>query len=381
MKYRMLAGERVSALGFGAMRLPVLDGDNDKIDRESSLRMMRLAFERGVNYVDTAWPYHGGNSEGVVGQALKDGFRDQVLVADKMPCWEVKMYEDLNRIFNEQLVRLDTDRIDFYLLHCLHAKSWSAMRDLGAVAWGEDLKRQGRIRHFGFSFHDQLPVFKQIVDSHDWDFCQIQYNYLCEQVQAGTEGLHYAAQKGIDVIVMEPLFGGSLVKLPENLVHEISAMSPPYTAADLALQWVWDKPEVKVVLSGMNAMRDVEENLISADKAEANTLTEAERGMVARIRATLESSQPVPCTGCKYCMPCPVGIEISRNFDVYNKARLFGGNTETLNRVLYSMIPDDAKAAACVQCHACEEHCPQKIEIVDELAKVADYFKGVEATR
>jgi len=253
MRYGTLGktGKTVSALGFGAMRLPTLDSP-EAIDEPAAIELIRCAIDHGVNYVDTAYVYHGGNSEAVVGQALRDGYRSRVFLATKCPVWNVQQTADLDRYLDEQMSRLQTDHIDCYLLHCLQKTSWPTIRDLGVLDWAERAQASGRIGEFGFSFHDSIDVFKEIVNAYDWGFCQIQYNYVCDDVQAGTEGLKYAGRKGLGVIIMEPLFGGALANPPQSIweIWQESGGRP----ADVALRWVWDQPEVSLVLSGMSTM-------------------------------------------------------------------------------------------------------------------------------
>jgi uncharacterized protein len=277
MEYRVLGKTRarVSALGFGAMRLP-LRGDESEVDEGAAVEMIRWAVDHGVNYLDTAYVYHGGNGEAVVGRALRDGYRDRVLLATKLPIWSIQHRDDCDRIFDEQLARLQTDRIDCYLLHCLQEPTWPAMRDLGVLDWAEEQQAAGRIRHFGFSFHDSYEVLVEIVDAYDWSFCQIQYNLVNEDVQAGTKGLRYAAAKGLGVIVMEPLFGGTLAEPPPTVRQIWEAAGPQYQPVDLALRWVWNQPEVSLVLSGMSTLDQVRENVESASRAGVGTLTPAE---------------------------------------------------------------------------------------------------------
>ncbi|MGW8323349.1 MAG: aldo/keto reductase, partial [Thermodesulfobacteriota bacterium] len=254
MKYRPFGALdwQVSVLGFGAMRLPIIGNDETRIDEPEAVRMIRHAIDHGVNYVDTAYPYHGGNSERVVGRALGDGYRERVKLADKLPPWFVTKAQDFDRILDEQLDRLQTDHIDFYLLHGMNREFWPRFRDLGAIQWAEDAIKDGRIRHLGFSFHDEYEVFREIVDDYDqWAFCQIQYNYMDVEYQAGIKGLDYAAGKGLPVVVMEPIRGGQLAKEPPPPVAKLLAASPKRRSpADWALQWVWSQPGVTVVLSG-----------------------------------------------------------------------------------------------------------------------------------
>jgi predicted aldo/keto reductase-like oxidoreductase len=359
-----------SALGFGAMRLPVLDNDSNKIDEPEATRMIRYAIDQGVNYVDTAYPYHGGNSEKLVGRALQDGYRERVKLATKLPCWEVKKTEDFDRLLNEQLERLQTEHIDFYLLHALNEKSWATMRELNILDAAEKALAAGRIHYLGFSFHDEYEVFEQIVDGYDgWTFCQIQYNYMDEDEQAGTRGLRYAHDKGLAVVVMEPLRGGQLTLNPPPPIVELWDSAPRQrTPADWALQWVWNQPQVSLVLSGMSTMEQVEQNVVSAGVSGPDTLTDAERALIERVRDKYRELTPIPCTDCKYCQPCPEGVNIPHILGIYNESVMY--NTPEKARRFYSWIEEAERADQCVQCGECEEKCPQGIGIIKWLEKI-----------
>ena len=376
MIYRTLGktGTKVSALGFGAMRLPI-KATEAEVDEPATTEMLRWAIDQGVNYVDTAYVYHGGNSEVAVGKALADGYRQRVNLATKLPVWSVERRDDCDRLLDEQLVRLQTDHIDFYLLHCLQKKSWRKMRDLGVLQWAEDARADGRIRHIGFSFHDDFDTFTEIVDGYDWSFCQIQYNLVNEDVQAGTKGLRYAAGKGLGVVVMEPLFGGTLANPPPP-VREIWDAGPAGSSpADVALRWLWNKPEVSLVLSGMSKLEQVEQNVASACRSGIGCLTEAEAALAASVQEKYRELSPIPCTKCGYCMPCPNGVHIPLDFEFFNNATVFQGSSVTLCRTLYNTLPETQRATACVQCGACEERCPQQIPIREKLREVQEQFK------
>ena len=359
-----------SALGFGAMRFPILDGEYENIDEPEAIRMLRYAIDQGVNYVDTAYGYHGGNSERVVGRALKDGYREKVKLATKLPCWEVKSAEDFDRLLNEQLEKLQADQIDFYLLHALDKESWSKVRDLGVLKWAEGAIADGRIRYLGFSFHDAYEVFQEIVDAYDkWTFCQIQYNYMDIENQAGTKGLKYAASKGLAVVVMEPLLGGKLVKAPESIQALWDAAAKERSAADWALQWLWNQPEVSVVLSGMSTMEQVEQNVASAGASGPGTLTAGDLALVEQAREKYDELCPIPCTQCGYCMPCPNGVDIPTNFVTYNQGIMY--NEPDHAREEYSgEISEEARASACIQCRECEDKCPQSILVSEWMTYV-----------
>jgi predicted aldo/keto reductase-like oxidoreductase len=365
-----------SALGFGAMRLPRIDNDPGQIDEPEATRMIRYAIDHGVNYVDTAYPYHRETSETFLGRALQDGYRERIKLATKMPCWKVEKAEDFDRFLDEQLGKLQTDYIDFYLLHSLDAKSWPKVRDQGVLRWAEGALADGRIGHLGFSFHDKVEAFQEIVDATDlWTLCQIQYNYMDVENQAGTKGLQYAADKGLAVVIMEPLRGGMLTQNVPPSVQEIWDSQvgldgvPPYrrTPADWALQWVWNHPEVSLLLSGMSTMEQVEENVASAGRSGVGTLTVEELALVDRVREAYQALCAIPCTACEYCLPCPSGVNIPRIFEIYNDMVMYGD--EALARMFYSWLDEKERANLCIECGECLEKCPQHIEIPDWLAK------------
>jgi predicted aldo/keto reductase-like oxidoreductase len=359
-----------SALGFGAMRLPTINDDPAQIDEPLATRMIRYAIDQGVNYVDTAYPYHQQMSEPLVGRVLQDGYRERVKLATKLPVWLVEKAEDFDRYLNEQLERLQTEQIDFYLLHGLNGDRWPEVRDLGVLRWAEGAIADGRIGHLGFSFHDEYEVFKEIVDASDlWLFCQIQYNFMDVDYQAGRKGLEYAADRGLAVVVMEPIRGGRLTKSVPPSVQAIWDSSPVQrTPADFALQWVWNQPQVSLVLSGMTAMEHVTENVASAERSGAGTMTAGELAVVERVRAEYDRLCPIPCTDCKYCLPCPSGVNIPRVFEIYNDLMMYGD--ENRAQMVYNMfMKEDERANLCIECGECLDKCPQMIEIPDWLAK------------
>ena len=371
MKYRTFGklNWQPSALGFGAMRMPTIDGDEANIDEAEGTRMVRYAIDQGVNYVDTAYPYHRGNSETFLGRALADGYRERVKLATKLPCWLVKTADDFDRLLNEQLGRLQTDHIDFYLLHALNKESWPKMRDLGVLQWAEGAMADGRINHLGFSFHDSEELFEEIVDAYDqWTFCQIQYNYMDEEHQAGTRGLEYAAEKGLAVVAMEPVRGGRLAGTPPPVVQDLWNGAPvKRTPADWALQWVWNRPEVSLLLSGMSTMEQVRQNLASAEQSGAGSLRPEELTLISQVKDAYAKLSPVGCTDCKYCMPCPHGVNIPRNFNVYNEAFMYGIEH---GKNGFSGIPAEQRPNACIQCGECEPRCPQNLPIMELLGNV-----------
>jgi len=299
-----------SALGFGAMRLPIIGNDSSKIDEPEAIKMIRYAIDHGVNYVDTAYGYHGSNSERLVGKALKDGYRKKVKLATKMPTWLIKNYSDFDKYLDEQLAKLDTDKIDFYLLHGLNKTRWPELEALRVEKWAERTIEDGRIGHIGFSFHDDLDTFKKIIDYYDgWTFCQIQYNYMDTEYQAGTEGLKYAATKGLAVVVMEPIQGGRLAVPPPEEVQKIwDKAGSDRKLAEWALQWVWNQPEVSVVLSGMSTMQQVEENVVSAGRSGVGILTKEDFETIAQVKQKIKEIGFIGCTGCDYCQPCPANV-------------------------------------------------------------------------
>ena len=369
---------RVSALGFGCMRLPT-KGRHEDIDEPAATRMLRYAIDHGLNYVDTAYPYHGGNSERFLGRALQDGYREKVRLATKLPTWLVKASEELDRYLNEQLERLQTTHIDFYLLHSLNQDSWHKVRDLGVLPWAEGAIADGRIRYLGFSFHDKYEVFKEIVDGYNgWDFCQIQYNYMNEDVQAGTKGLKYAAGRGLAVVVMEPILGGGLATPPQAIQELWDTAAKRRTPADWALQWLWNKSEVSVVLSGMSTMEQVRQNVESASNSGIDIVTEDELALIGKVREAYEGLKRISCTKCGYCMPCPNGVDIPLNFEIYNDAVRFDQMDRARKRYP-NRVPEGARADACVQCRECEEECPQGIQISEWMPRVHEELAGVKA--
>jgi len=361
---------QASALGFGCMRLPLTDKANPAtIDEAEATRMVRYAIDQGVNYLDTAYPYHAGQSEHFLGRALRDGYRDKVKLATKMPSWLIKEPQDFTKYLDEQLGKLQTDHIDFYLLHGLNGNRWPNLRDLGVREWAGKAIASGRIRHIGYSFHDNYDAFKEIVDAYDWTFCQIQYNYMDINHQAGMKGLRYAAAKGLAVVIMEPLLGGRLARPPKPVEALWSSASVRRSAVDWALQWVWNQPEVSVVLSGMNTLQQVQENLASADVSRVGSLSEAEMALVRQARIKYEELCPIPCTECLYCMPCPNGVNIPRNFRIYNQGVMYE-DAAGARREYNGWFPEPERANKCKDCDECEEKCPQSIPISQWMPRV-----------
>jgi predicted aldo/keto reductase-like oxidoreductase len=351
------------------MRLPTIGGDRSRIDEPQAMRMLRHAIDEGVNYLDTAYPYHGGNSERFVGRALQDGYREKVKLATKLPVRMVERTGDFDRFLNEQLIKLQTDNIDFYLFHGMRARRLETVRRLDLLAQADRALADGRIRHLGFSFHDTFEVFQEVVDAYDnWTLCQIQYNYMNEEHQAGTRGLEYAASRGLAVVVMEPLLGGKLVAPPPAIQALWDTSGTGRSAVEWAFQWLWNKPQVSLALSGMSAMSHVEENLASAGRSGVGTLTGHDLALVEQVRKKYDELCPIPCTRCGYCMPCPNGVDIPGNFGVFNTAVMYNSFADARRR--YGRRPEGARASACIQCRECEELCPQDIPISEWMPVV-----------
>ena len=358
-----------SALGFGCMRLPTIEGKHENIDEPKAMDMLHYAIDRGLNYVDTAYPYHGGNSEVFVGKALQGGYREKVRLATKSPVWKVEKTGDFDLYLNEQLEKLQVEHIDFYLLHALNADRWESICQLDFQGWAEKALADGRIGHLGFSFHDEYEVFEEIVDGYDWTFCQIQYNFMDIENQAGTKGLKYAASKGMAVVIMEPLLGGRLVDPPDPVRRVWEQTEVDRSPVEWALQWLWNQPEVSVVLSGMSTMEHVEENVAIADRSSVGKLTDEELRLYERVREEYERLCPIPCTECEYCMPCPHGVNIPANFSLYNQGVMYDKIDDSRGRYGWQ-IPEEKRANNCVQCGVCEEQCPQGIVISEWMPVV-----------
>lgn len=374
-------GDRLSILGFGAMRLPV-DETTGQIKEQKAIDLMRRAIDNGVNYLDTAWPYHGGQSEVIVGKALKAGYRDKVKIATKLPSWAITSREHMDEILNSQLEKLGIKTIDYYLLHGLEGDSWDRLKKLGVIEFLETAKADGRIGNIGFSFHGSKEDFIRIIDEYDWVFCQIQYNFLDTGNQAGTAGLEYAAQKDVAVMIMEPLRGGKISKpvAPPAVQALWDQADTRCTPAEWALRWVWNHPEVTVVLSGMNTDKQLDENLTLAGDSKANTFSSSELTLVEKVADTYRELMPIGCTGCQYCMPCPAGVNIPSCFEVYNTAKMFG-ETQQRAQFIYALRNGGVRgnktyASLCVECGECMEHCPQHIEIPERLKEVAAFCEA-----
>jgi len=369
MQYRTdRYGNQLSVLGFGCMRFPQKLG---RIDLEETEAEILTAIEGGVNYFDTAYIYPG--SEAALGQILeKNGLRDKVNIATKLPHYLIRSRDAMERLFREELKRLRTDHVDYYLMHMLtDPATWARLKGLGIEDWLREKKELGQIRQVGFSYHGNSRVFCQLLEEYDWDFCQIQYNYLDEHSQAGRRGLHYAASRGIPVIIMEPLRGGKLVKnLPEEAKKVFASHTPRRTPAQWAFRWLWDQKEVTVVLSGMNSDAMVRDNIATASDARPGELTQADRDMLTRVVAAINKGTKVGCTGCGYCQPCPKGVDIPGTFAAWNRRYSEGKLWGLVDYFICTTLrPNGCAASNCIECGKCEKHCPQGIPIREELKK------------
>lgn len=373
MQYRDFGktGVKVSALGFGAMRLPILHENN--VDVKRAVAMIRHAIDEGVNYVDTAYPYHQGESERIVGEALKDGYREKTYLATKCPVWKLEKPEDFEEVLNEQLHKLQTDHIDFYLLHALSRERFEEkIKKFDLVGRMEKAREEGKIKYLGFSFHDSYDVFLDILNYYDgWDFCQIQYNYVDLEHQAGKKGLKAAASKGLGVVIMEPLLGG---KLANPASHVKKVFPEDRSPVEYALDFLWDQPEVSLLLSGMSDEQQVEENLDFADRSHIGMVTEEEKQVYKEAKEVFDSMALVGCTGCRYCVPCPFGLDIPDIFSLYN---MTAAHREDEAKAGYKAM--EIKAEGCRACHHCEKECPQMIKISQVMPEVARVFAKLEA--
>nr|MDO8115658.1 aldo/keto reductase [Candidatus Sigynarchaeota archaeon] len=380
-KFGSLAWE-ASALGFGTMRLPgkkMLFGLIRKVDVPEAIKIIRHGIDHGINYIDTAYGYHGGKSEIIVGQALKDGYRDKVHLVTKLPMWKVKAPGDVHKYLAEQLKKLDTEHLDIYLCHGLNMGRLNTLKNVPVLKEMEEAKSSGLIKHIGFSFHDSWPVFKEIIDFYDkWEMAQIQYNYMDTEMQATTKGLEYAASKGIAVVIMEPLRGGKLAMPPPEVLALFDAAPVKRTPVDWALQFLWNRPEVSCVLSGMSSMKQVEENLVSAGNSGIGKLTKDEQALLEKVADIFRKMILVPCTACKYCMPCPSGVAIPEHFGLLNDLSRTGDRKRfekqykklAMTKNDLNAARDNGMATLCTKCKKCMEACPQGIDIPAEIEKI-----------
>jgi predicted aldo/keto reductase-like oxidoreductase len=379
----------VSALGFGCMRLPTTPILH-RVDERQSISIIRKGIDLGINYVDTAWMYHMGNSEKILGKALQNGYRQKIKLVTKLPMIFMKKEEDFDRFFNQQLERLQTDYLDMYLFHMLNETNFEKMKQMNLISKMEKARADGKIKHIGFSFHDTLPVFKKIIDFYPWDMAQIQYNYLDTNIQATSEGLQYAHNKRIAVVIMEPLKGGQLANPPKEAIDVINKSDVKRTPVDWALQFLWNRPEVATVLSGMGSMKMVEENCSSADKSGIGSLSPHELTIIDQLTDISKKKIIVPCTACQYCMPCPAGVNIPQNFALLNN-KSFSSEGSFMSRLIQGLFlrnykklstskadavkNNNGRATLCIKCNKCIPKCPQQINIPSELEKVVAVFE------
>lgn len=365
-------GETVSRLGFGTMRLPLLkskDGEKSKVDEQQAIEMIRSSIDGGLSYVDTAYIYHDEESEVITGKALKDGYRDKVLLTTKLPVWLVESEKQMDEFLDEQLKKLDVSYVDFYLLHSLDIDSYHKIRSLNYKSFFERAMKDGRIRFPGFSFHDDYNAFIEIIDDFDWYMAQIQFNYLDDQYQATVEGLKYAGQKKIPVVVMEPLRGGALANPPNEIIDMIESHPRGYSPVEWAFRYVADFPEVTCILSGMSNQAQVDDNMRIFASLESNNLSDEDKKFISKLKEAYEKRIAVPCTDCKYCQPCPQGVNIPRIFNIYNDTYRFDDIDRLVNRYK-AVIKDKQDASYCVDCGACESVCPQGIGVIEILKTI-----------
>lgn len=380
MNYRNFGdlGFKSSAFGLGCMRFPLLkndDGtDSKEIDQQKTTEMIRYAIDNGVTYIDTAYPYHYGESENVVGRALKDGYREKVILVTKCPVWATDKYEDFETILDEQLKKLQVEYVDFYLLHALNRKTWEKINKINVFDFIKEAKEKGKIKHVGFSFHDELPLFKEIIDAYDFEMCQIQLNLLDEYYQAGLEGMRYAAAKGVPVVIMEPLKGGVLANnVPEDIKKIYNDYNSEITPVEWAFKFLYNFKEVVTILSGCSTLEQVKDNIRIFSKSEVDKLNEKDLELINTVKTKYKEKIKVGCTGCNYCMPCPSNVNIPEIFATYNYSSLFDFE---VNKNYYNdqIVKDNKDSSKCVECGKCESACPQGIHIIDKLKEAALCF-------
>ena len=364
--------KKISLLGLGAMRFPL--APSGEVDEAEAIRMIRHAIDSGINYLDTAYTYHGSKSESILGRALKDGYRERTFIADKLPIWLVEKESDVRRIFEEQLQRLDTGFIDFYLIHCIDHEGWEITRNCRVLPILDELKAEGKIGHIGFSYHDDLSLFKEVIDAYPWDLCQIQLNYVDTEFQAGLAGLHYAGQRGIPVVIMEPLKGGRLTDGVPPVIQKVWDEAPVRrTPAEWAFKWVASHPEVITILSGMSSMEQLEQNLALFSRGDLSVLTDPELASIEQAADLYHQLIQYPCTECRYCMPCPGGVNIPRLIRYYNDWCAYEHNPKLKEEYL-TWQDKSEHASNCVKCGACESHCPQHLPIMMIMEEIVSAF-------
>lgn len=374
MKYRHIdkLGIDVSAFGLGCMRFPMTKDEkgNDVVDEKISTEIIRACIDGGVNYIDTAYVYSGGLNEKYVGLALRDGYREKVFLATKLPVWECNSKEYMYEKFEEQCQRLGTDYIDFYLVHCLTKDKWLKVKELGICDFLDDLKAKGRIKYACFSFHDNYEAFETILCGYDWDMCQLQFNYMDVNNQAGEKGVRLAGKRGVPVVIMEGLLGGKLANVPSDVKAHFEKANPDRSPVEWAFRWLCDYPEVATVLSGVTNMEQAKDNLAIFDRCEKNSLSEEEKRVVSEAREIYKKRIKVDCTGCEYCMPCPMDVEIPKIFAKWNYSYMYEINDEGYKK----LVEEKKDASRCVECRACMDKCPQGFDIPQKLKEAHEYF-------
>lgn len=374
MRYRTFKkiNENVSLLGIGAMRFP--ETTNGEVDETAAIRIIRAAIDSGINYVDTAFTYHGEKSEIVVGKALKNGYRERVLLADKMPIWLAKDEVHMRELFNIQMKRLDVDCIDMYLIHSVSQDNWKRAKELKLLTFLEEMRAAGKIRYIGFSFHDSYELFQEVLDAYTWDFCQIQLNFMDKELQAGVKGLQLASEKDLGVIIMEPLKGGRLTSnIPPDIQSIWDSADVRRPPAEWSFKWLAAMPEVTLILSGMSSEEQVYENIKIMDSDDLEKLTDEDHILIDRISSEYNRLVKYSCTGCEYCLPCPQGLNIPELLEYFNDWNTFGKNESTKTEYLL-WVPEDGFASGCIGCGACEKKCPQQLPIVQALKDTVAAF-------
>ena len=380
MQYKKFkkSDKKTSLLGMGAMRLP--QDEEGRANRDEGIELIRYAIDQGINYIDTAFTYHGGMSERILGQALKDGYREKVIVADKMPVWLIKSDEDVSRYFEKQLKRLELECIDMYLVHNIIQANWQKTKKYNVLAFLDEMKKQGKIKHIGFSFHGDFALFKEVIDAYPWEFCQIQLNYLYKDQQATLAGLEYARERGIDVIIMEPLKGGRITEKVPPTVQAIwdkavasGAVPADRSPAEWAFKWVASRPGVSLVLSGMSSRKQIDENVAIFSKDDIDEMSEGEMAVLDEVSLEYNSKIKYQCTGCEYCLPCEKKLDIPYIIEKLNSWYAFGKNPST--KLEYkTWIAEGYHASDCIHCHECEKKCPQGLPISDIMLDAEEQF-------
>lgn len=370
MIYRKIkTGIEPSILGLGCMRLPVVDGDYGKINEAEAIHMIRYALDNGINYIDTAYPYHEENSETLVGKALRDGYRDKAILVSKSPVWKVEKYQDFEKYLDEQLEKLQTSYLDIYLLHALNKKRWTAIEALGCLTFLDEMIKKGKIKAAAFSIHDDYDCFKTIINAYPWHMSMIQMNYMDVDSQTTVKAIEYAQSKGISIAIMEPLKGGQLANLPPSinrLWHQDPKEQRPVYRA---LKWAANFENVKVVLSGMSSLDQIIENISYSDDFKVDALTPEEVSTYIRVKETLDERVMISCTDCKYCMPCPSGVNIPGNFKLFNLSYMYE-DLDVRKKTYGEKFKPEERADGCTACGACEPLCPQNIKIIEALKDV-----------